>query len=95
MKDASHENMDVQGREGIIITDRENNGQQWFPWAQKLLRLFLWYSSGLFFYTWVVPVPYMRKAYTHFYLLGLFTYRVGLDRLGYCKLLCFGQHVDA
>lgn len=29
--DAGHENVDVQGREGVMVMDNGDEGQQWFP----------------------------------------------------------------
>jgi hypothetical protein len=29
--DVSHESVDVQGREGVMVMDNGDDGQQWFP----------------------------------------------------------------
>ena len=50
--DAGHENVDVQGREGVMVMDNGDEGQQWFPEHENhelkrvKVRLILWWLSA-------------------------------------------------
>ncbi len=68
--DAGHESVDVQGREGVMVMDSGDDGQQWFPEHENhelkrvKVRLFPRRFSVRFLCARVVPVPHTREALT-------------------------------
>jgi hypothetical protein len=71
MDDVGHESVDVQGREGVMVMDNGDDGQQWFPEHENhelkrvKVRLFPRCFSVQFFCTWVVRSSHTRGKHSH------------------------------
>ena len=71
MDDAGHESVDVQGREGVMVMDNGDDGQQWFPEHENhelkrvKVRLFPRCFSVQFFSTRVVRTSHTRGKRSH------------------------------
>ena len=95
--DMSHESVDVQGREGVMVMDNGDDGQQWFPEHENhelkrvKVRFNLQSLSGQFY----VPrsCHILEDSLTH--TLPLKVYELINSRwVDQGTALCFGQYED-
>jgi len=94
--DAIHETVDVQGREGVMVMDNGDDGQQWFPEHEnhelkrvKVLLTYLWLSvrrsfPGRAIYLRSLTNPLTPKVYE----------LINSRWVDQGTALCFGQYED-
>ena len=95
--DAGHESVDVQGREGVMVMDNGDDGQQWFPEHEnhELKRVKVRLHAQVASMQRYVSRPFYVLAVSLTYPLAHKVYELINSRwVDQGTALCFGQYED-